>query len=132
MKNLSAAVLGLAITLPAIAAAGVTVPLPDTSKLAEPEARALLTQIAQANVITSNCPDYAVSDAEWSLITGTGDQLAAQLKMDNAAYDKQVYGPAFKLLEDPSACDRIGPTAKPLIAKLKSMGGAVSNESASQ
>ena len=43
--------------------------------------------------------------------------------MDAATYDKTYYAPAFKLLDDPGACDRIGPQAKPLIARLKAMGG---------
>lgn len=132
MKSLPAAFLGILLATSASADGGVTVPLPDTSKLNEAEARALITELAQVNVITSNCPAYAVSDAEWSLITGTGDQLAAQLNMDAAQYDKAVYGPAFKLLDDPQACDRIGPTAASLVARLKSMGGAATAESASQ
>ena len=124
MKPMLAAAIGLALAIPVatLADGGMTVPLPDTSGLAEPEARALIAQLAQVNVITSNCPAYALDDEDWTLITGTGDQLAAQLGLDAAAYDKQVYGPAFKLLDDPQACDRIGPTAAPLVARLKGMG----------
>lgn len=120
---LAAAVLAIASGA-ALADGGMTVPLPDTSGLSEGEARALVTELAQVNVITSNCPAYPITDAEWTLIAGTGDQLAAQLGLDAQAYDKQFYGPAFKLLDDPGACDRIGPKAKPLIARLKAMGGA--------
>ena len=115
-----------ALAFPALADGGVTVPLPDTATMSPAEARALMTRLAEVNVITSNCPAYAVSDADWTLITGTGDQLAGQLGLDAANYDKQVYGPAFKLLDDPQACDRIGPTAAPLIARLKSMRGGAS------
>ncbi|QJD16263.1 hypothetical protein [Paracoccus sanguinis] len=107
---------------PALADGGVSVPLPDTSGMPAAEAKALMSELAQVNVITSNCPAYALDDEDWTLITGTGDQLAAQLGLDAAAYDKQVYGPAFKLLDDPQACDRIGPTAAPLVARLKGMG----------
>ena len=84
---------------------------------------ALIAELANVNVITSNCPDYAISDGEWTLITGTGDRLAARLGMDAATYDKTYYAPAFKLLDDPGACDRIGPTAKPMIQRLIGMGG---------
>lgn len=134
MKPLIAAAIGMLLSAPgaALADGGMAVPLPDTLGLAEPEARALLAEVAKVNVITSNCPAYAVSDAEWSLITGTGDQLAEQLGLDAAAYDQQIYGPAFKLLDDPQACDRVGPAARPLLARLKAMGGAVNTDAKSQ
>ena len=107
----------------ALADGGMTVPLPDVSALPEAEAKALIAELANVNVITSNCPGYAVTDGEWTLITGTGDRLAARLGMDAATYDKTYYAPAFKLLDDPAACDRVGPAARPLIERLKSMGG---------
>lgn len=137
MRRMPAAMLGAlliaaALTGTASAGPGMAVALPDTSALPEPEARALMTQLAQVNVITSNCPDYALGDAEWALVTGTGDKLAAQLALDPSAYDKQIYAPAFRLLDDPGACDRIGPTARALIARLKAMGGGTTAESASQ
>lgn len=101
----------------------VTVPLPDLSDLSKAEAESLLTELAEINVITSNCPDYEIADSDWMLITGTGDKLAAQLGLDPTAYEREYYGPAFALLDDSGACDRVGPKAKPLIAKLESMGG---------
>lgn len=107
----------------ALAAGGITVQLPDVSNLPEAEAKSLIAELAQVNVITSNCPDYAITDGEWTLITGTGDRLAARLGLDAASYDRSYYGPAFKLLDDPGACDRIGPTAGPLIQRLIGMGG---------
>jgi len=123
MKPTHAALIAmLLMSGPALADGGVSVPLPDTSGMPAAEAKALMSELAQVNVITSNCPAYALDDEDWTLITGTGDQLAAQLGLDAAAYDKQVYGPAFKLLDDPQACDRIGPTAAPLVARLKRMG----------
>jgi len=128
---LAAALLALAAG-GAFAEAAMTVPLPDTSGLPQDQARALIAELAQVNVITSNCPGYPVSDAEWTLIAGTGDQLAAQLGLDAQEYDRQFYGPAFKLLDDPAACDRIGPRAQPLIARLKAMGGGTTPLSRSQ
>lgn len=128
---LAAAALALAAGA-AWADGGMTVPLPDTSGLSQDQARALIAELAQVNVITSNCPAYSITDAEWTLIAGTGDQLAAQLGLDAQAYDKQFYGPAFKLLDDPGACDRIGPRAQPLIARLKAMGGGTTPLSHSQ
>lgn len=132
MKPMLAAALLATASGAAWADGGMTVPLPDTSGLAADEARALITEVAQVNVITSNCPAYPVSDAEWTLIAGTGDKLAAQLGLDASAYDMQFYGPAFQLLDDPGACDRIGPRAKPLIARLKAMGGGTTPLSRSQ
>lgn len=107
----------------ALAGGGVTVQLPDVSDLSDAQATSLIAELANVNVITSNCPDYAISDGEWTLITGTGDRLAARLGLDAAEYDRRYYGPAFKLLDDPEACDRIGPTAKPMIQRLIGMGG---------
>ena len=132
MKPMLAAALLATASGAAWADGGMTVPLPDTSGLAADEARALITEVAQVNVITSNCPAYPVTDAEWTLIAGTGDQLAAQLGLDAQAYDKQFYGPAFQLLDDPGACERIGPKARPLIARLKAMGGGTTPLSHSQ
>ena len=116
----------------ALADGGMTVKLPDVSGLSDDEAKALIAELANVNVITSNCPDYEVSNGEWTLITGTGDRLAARLQLDPSAYDKEYYGPAFKLLDDPESCDRIGPTAKPLIARLIGMGGGTTPLTQSQ
>ncbi len=102
----------------------LSVPLPDISGLSESEAQALTRELAEVNVITSNCADYPVSDGEWTLMTGTSDLLAAKLGMDPGEYDRTYFGPAFALLDDPSSCDRIGPKAKPLIGRLEQMGGA--------
>lgn len=106
---------------PALAERKTAAQLPQTQNLSQPEARALLTQLAQVNVITSNCPAYPLSDADWMLVTGTSDRIAAQLGLDAATYDKEVYAPAFSVLDEPGACERIGPTAAPLVARLKAM-----------
>lgn len=133
MKAILAAFWGMALTAgAAVADGGVSVQLPDVSQLPQPQAEALIAQLAQLNVITSNCPQWPISDGEWALITGTGDLLAAQLGLDAAAYDAAYYGPAFKLLDDPGACDRIGPTAKPLIGRLVGMGGGTTPIAQSQ
>lgn len=121
-----AIIAALALTAGAVQAAGdrVTVPLPDVSGLSRAEGQALLRQLAEVNVITSNCPGYEISDGEWMLITGTGDRLAAALGLDPGSYDRDYYGPAFQLLDDAQACDRVGPAAAPLIARLIEMGGS--------
>ena len=101
----------------------LAVPLPDLSSLSDRDAERLLAALAQIHVITSSCPDYRISDDEWMLLTGTGDMLAARLGIDPATYDRKYYGPAFRMMEDPAACDRIGPRARPIIDDLIAMGG---------
>lgn len=101
----------------------VAVPIPNLDGISQTNAERLLAALAQINVITSNCPDYRISDGEWMLLTGTGDMLAARLGIDPATYDRKYYGPAFRMMEDPAACDRIGPKARPIIDDLIAMGG---------
>lgn len=114
----------------ALADTAFSVTLPDVSGLDRSEARLLIAQLAEVNVITSNCADWTVDDATWALLTGTGDVLAMQLGIDPAAYDDMYFGPAFALLDDPTACDRIGPMARPLIARLQAMGARMVTRSA--
>lgn len=101
----------------------LSVPLPNVAGLSASEAEALTRELAEVNVITSNCANYPISDGAWTLITGTGDLLAAKLGLDPGEYDRSYYGPAFSLLDDPAACDRVGPKAEPLIERLIDMGG---------
>lgn len=100
------------------------VPLPDVSGLDRRAAELLIRQLAQVNVITSSCPAYAITDGEWTLLTGTGDLLAAQLGLDPTTYERDYFGPAFALLDDPASCDLIGPQAGPVLRRLEEMGGA--------
>lgn len=102
----------------------VEVPLPDVSQLDEAEATELARRIGEVDVITSNCQDFGISGGEWTLLAGTGDLLARKLGLDPAEYDRQFNAPAYALLDDPEACDRLGPDAKPLIGQLVEMGGA--------
>lgn len=128
---MAAAALALSAGM-ALADGGVTVQLPDLSGLDDAQARSLIAQLAQVNVITANCPGYEISSGEWTLITGTGDRLAARLGLDATSYDRQYYAPAFKALDDPGACDRIGPSAGPLIRELVRMGGGTTPLTQSQ
>ncbi|MDO5632137.1 MAG: hypothetical protein Q4G22_09885 [Paracoccus sp. (in: a-proteobacteria)] len=101
----------------------VQVTLPDLSSLSRAQAESLTREVAQADVITANCPGHAISNGEWALINGTGNQLAALLGLDPTTYERKFYGPAFALLDEPSACDRLGPAVHPLIQRLIEMGG---------
>ena len=121
----AAVALGLFIAATQFAGAAdrLTVDLPDVSGLSRDDAEALAKQVAEVDVITSNCAGYEISDGEWTLLAGTGDKLAAKLGLDPTAYEQIVYAPAFALLDDAGACDRVGPQAAPLIERLVSMGG---------
>lgn len=127
MKCLTAMMMLAAVPFwaPGAAVAGdrIAVPLPDVSRLSRDEAKSLLAELAQIDVITAACPGYEISEAEWVLIAGTGDMIAARLGLDPKRYERRYYGPAFGLLDDPDACERIGPTARPMIARLIKMGG---------
>lgn len=107
----------------ALAQGGMTVRLPDVSDMSRAEAEGLMHELAEINVITSNCPGFGITEGEWTLITATGDRLATMLGIDPSTYDRDYYGPAFALLNDPTACDRIGPQARPLIRRLVRLGG---------
>lgn len=102
----------------------LVVPLPDVSALPDAEAQELARELAQMNVITSECPDQDVTDPEWQLMTGTTDALIERLGLDPVAYDREYFRPAFSLLDDPANCDRIGAQAEGLIARLEQMGGS--------
>jgi hypothetical protein len=101
----------------------LVVPLPDVSGL-EPEAAQELTrELAQMNVISAECPEFEVSDPEWQLLNGTTDALMAQLGLDAVAYDREYFRPAFSVLDDPQACERLGPQLPQMIDRLVEMGG---------
>lgn len=123
---LRAAMLALVLALPGAVAAqqGAAIPPPRLHGISQDDAEKLMAVLAQINVVTSNCPDYRVSDAEWMLLITTGDMLARRLGIDADSYERDYYGPAFRALDDPGACDRIGPTARPLIDDLIALSAA--------
>lgn len=101
----------------------LVVPLPDVSGLSEAQAKDLARELAQANVITSNCPDHDVDDGAWQLMTGTTDALTSKLGLDPIAYDREYFRPAFGLMDDPDACEKLGPGVEGTVDKLIAMGG---------
>lgn len=113
----------LALTDVSAAQDRLVVPLPDVSGLSAEEARDLGAQIAQADVISSNCPGHAVSDGEWTLLAGTGKKLAARLDLDPTAYEREFLAPAYQLLDQAGSCERVGSEITPLIERLVQMGG---------
>ena len=115
----------LVLTVPVLADGKIYVQLPDLSEIGGAEAESLLSQVVLANVISSNCPDFAVSDEEWSLLTDSADILArGQLRLSVDDYDNQYYGPAFATLDKADACATYGPDVQPTIDKLVELGGS--------
>lgn len=115
----------LLIASPALADGKIYVQLPDLSGITGAEAERLLGEVVLANVISSNCADFPVSEEEWSLLVDSADILAReQLRLSVDAYDSQYYGPAFAALDEAGACDRHGPNVQPMIDRLVELGGS--------
>lgn len=115
----------LVLTAPVLADGKIYVQLPDLSGIDGSEAEKFLSEVVLANVISSNCPDFAVTDEEWSLLTDSADILAReQLRLGVDDYDSQYYGPAFATLDQADACATHGPDVQPVIDRLVELGGS--------
>jgi hypothetical protein len=109
---------------PSVRADGaVAVTLPPLPEMSQQDKVLMLDRLVVANVISSNCQGFEISDGEWSLLVGTADLIAAELGLDPEAYDRAFYGPAFDLLDDPANCAVLGPDVGPVIEMLIGMGG---------
>lgn len=126
MKRLSITLAAtLLLAMPAQADGKIYVQLPDLSSFSGAEAETLLTEVVLANVISSNCADFAVTDEEWSLLTDSADILArGQLGLSVEDYDSRYYGPAFAALDGADACATHGPEVQPVIERLVELGGS--------
>lgn len=126
MKRLFAVTaLCLAFANPALADGKIYVQLPDLSAWTGEEAATMLKELVLANVVSSNCPGFAITDEEWSLLTDSADLLArGQLGLSVADYDAQYYSPAFAALDDPNTCEQAGPRVQPMLDLLVEMGGS--------
>lgn len=110
---------------PALADGKIYVQLPDLSGITGAEAEAFLSEVVLANVVSSNCAGYEITDEEWSLLTDSADILArGQLGLSVDEYDSQYYGPAFDALDRPETCDQAGPGVQPTIDRLVELGGS--------
>lgn len=122
---IAAIALTLVMAAPALADGKVYVQLPDLNSYAEGEAEALLSEVVTANVISSNCPGFEVSEAEWSLLTDSADILArGRLGLSVDVYDSDYYGSAFALLDEAGACAEYGPRVEPILDQLVALGGS--------
>ncbi|TJZ85100.1 hypothetical protein [Paracoccus hibiscisoli] len=120
-----------ALTQPALAQTSdgvpgdrVVVPLPDVSGLSDDAAQALAHDLAQMTVITAECPEHDVSGPEFQLMAGTTDALTERLGLDPVSYDRDYVRPAFSVMSEADACDRLGPQVPEMIARLEGMGGS--------
>ena len=122
---LASATVALMLTTPTFADGKIYVALPDLSGVTGAAAQTMLREIVLANVISSNCADFSVTDEEWSLLTDSADILAhEQLGLSTGTYDSQYYDPAFSALDKPDACTTQGPNVQPMIEHLVALGGS--------
>src|SRR3546814_12466065 len=113
----------LLLASPALADGKIYVQLPDLSSMTGAEAEAFLSEVVLANVVSSNCAGYEITDEEWSLLTDSADILAReQLRLSIDDYDTRFYSPAFSSLDRPETCDQDGPGVHPTIARLDRLG----------
>ena len=115
----------LLLVTPALADGKIYVQLPDLSGMTGARAETLLGEVVLANVISSNCTRFAVSDEEWSLLVDAADILAReQLRLSVEDYDSRFYGSAFDALDQADACATHGPRVQPTIDRLVELGGS--------
>jgi hypothetical protein len=126
MKRLLAATaLCLTLANPALADGKIYVQLPDLSDWKGEEAEIFLKDVVLANVVSSNCPGFEITDEEWSLLTDSADLLArGQLGLSTDDYDAGYYSPAFDALDEPDTCAEAGPEVQIILDKLVAMGGS--------
>ena len=115
----------LGLVTPALADGKVYVQLPDLSSYEGNAAELFLYQTVLANVVSSNCPGFEVSAAEWSLLTDSADLLAyGQLKLSTNDYDKLFYDQAFDQLDESTTCAAQGPKVQNVLSELVKHGGS--------
>ncbi len=102
----------------------IFVQLPDLTAYNGVEAEQFLTRVVMANVVSSNCAGYEITEEDWSLLTDSADLLAyGQLKLSVDAYDDGYYKPAFDAVDQPGTCDEFGPDVEKVLAELVGHGG---------
>lgn len=109
---------------PALADGKIYVQLPDLSGITGTEAEEFLHQIVLANVVSSNCEGFEVSEEDWSLLTDSADILSHQMGLTTDDYVDTYETPAFNALDDASTCQIEGPTVEPVLDRLVGLGGS--------
>ena len=126
MKRIVLGLLGaVLLATPALADGKIYVQLPDLSSYQGKVAEDFLSQVVLANIVSSNCPGFEITEEEWSLLTDSADILAREnLKLSVDAYDADYYQPAFAALDEADTCASKGPTVQPIIDELVNLGGS--------
>ena len=103
----------------------IFVQLPDLSAYSGAQAEQFLERVVLANVVSSNCPGFEVTDEEWSLLTDSAALLAyGQLKHNTGDYDDTYYAPAFNALDEAGTCAEKGPDVEAVLDELVERGGS--------
>ena len=103
----------------------IFVQLPDMTSYSGAEAETFLERVVLANVVSSNCAGYEVTDEDWSLLTDAADLLAyGQLKLSTDDYDTNYYTPAFDALDEAGTCAEKGPDVEVVLGELVELGGS--------
>lgn len=114
----------VALVQPVSADGKVYVQLPDLYSYQGAAAAALLNRLVLANVVSSNCEGFAVTDAETWLLLDTADIVAVQLGLDTDLYDGDYYRPAFAALVEEATCPTEGPKVELTLQELVAHGGS--------
>lgn len=103
----------------------IFVQLPDLTSYSGAEAEAFLERVVLANVVSSNCAGYEITDEDWSLLTDSADLLAyGQLRLSTDDYDTNYYTPAFNALDAAGTCEEKGPDVEVVLSELVALGGS--------
>lgn len=113
-----------ALAGPAFAEGGITVTLPDPAAIDAASETGLMMELAQAEVVGMTCPGFRLTAGEAALISGTVDLLADRYDLNPEYRALNIYGPARTAMDQPDTCAKVGPTIKPLLDRLKAMGGS--------
>lgn len=109
---------------PALADGKIYVQLPDLSGITGTQAEDFLQQVVLANIVSSNCTGYEVSEEEWSLLTDSADILSHQMGLTTDEYVDKYETPAFKALDEAGICEDQGPHVQPILDELVALGGS--------
>lgn len=123
-RILTAAVLCLVLTAPALADGKIYVQLPDLSSYEGERGEEFLYQLVLGNVVASNCVGYEITEEEWSLMVDSADLLTYELGLSTDDYIDNFETPAFAALDQPDTCETVGPAVQPLIDELVNLGGS--------
>lgn len=123
-RVLTAVVLCLGLTAPALADGKIYVQLPDLSSYKGQRGEDFLYQVLLANIVASNCVGYEITEEEWSLLVDSADLLSYELGLSTDDYVANYETPAFTALDEPGTCENFGPNVQPVIDELVSLGGS--------